>query len=100
MDWYALAGAAVALLALALLAVSLLRARREAARFRILDEVARVSDSAIDLSETLDAICDILVPAVADFCTIDVISDGRGRARRRPGRSARGRRGGAGPRRA
>jgi hypothetical protein len=77
MDWYALAGAVVALLALALLAVSLRRVRREAARFRILDEVARVSDGADDLIETLDAICDILVPAVADFCTVDVISEGR-----------------------
>jgi hypothetical protein len=77
MDWYALAGAVAALLALALLAVSLLRGRREARRFRVLDEIARVSDGAEDLIETLDAICDILVPTVADFCTIDVISDGK-----------------------
>jgi hypothetical protein len=76
MDWYAFAGAVAALLALALLAVSQLRARREAGRFRILDEVARVSDGADDLVETFDAICDVLVPAIADFCTIDVISEG------------------------
>jgi serine phosphatase RsbU (regulator of sigma subunit) len=77
MDWYPFAGPVVALLALALLAVSLLRARRESGRFRTLDEVARVSDGANGLTETLDAICDVLVPEVADFCTIDVISEGR-----------------------
>ncbi len=75
MDWYAVGGAVAALLALALLVVSLLRARREAGRFRILDEIARVSDGADDLVATLDAICDILVPEVADFCTVDVVSD-------------------------
>ncbi len=77
MDWYALAGAVAALLALALLGASLRRARREAGRFRILDEIARVSDDATELLETLERICDVLVPAVADFCTIDVIADGR-----------------------
>jgi len=77
MDWYAIGGVLAALLALGLLAVSLLRARREAARFRVLDEIASVSDGADDLIGTLDAICDVLVPAVADFCTIDVISDGK-----------------------
>ncbi len=77
MDWYAVAGAFAALLALGLLAISMWRARRESARFRVLDEIARVSDGADDLVATLDAICDVLVPAVADFCTVDVISDGR-----------------------
>jgi stage II sporulation SpoE-like protein/GAF domain-containing protein len=76
MDGYAVAGALAALLALGLLGVSLLRARREAARFRVLDEIARVSDGADDLAATLEAICDVLVPAVGDFCTIDVVSDG------------------------
>src|SRR4051794_13785152 len=76
MDWYALGGTVAALLALGLLAISLLRARREAGRFRVLDEIARVSDRSDDLIETLDGICDILVPAIADFCMIDVVSDG------------------------
>ncbi|HEX4668517.1 MAG TPA: PP2C family protein-serine/threonine phosphatase [Solirubrobacterales bacterium] len=96
MDGYAVAGALAALLALGLLGVSLLRARREAARFRVLDEIARVSDGADDLAATLEAICDVLVPAVADFCTIDVVSDGeveRAAARVGP-------RGGAGAQRA
>jgi len=73
----AFAGVVVALMALGLLAVSLLRARREAGRFVVLDELARVSDGADDLTDTLDAICEVLVPAVADFCMIDVISDGQ-----------------------
>lgn len=77
MDWTATAGVLVALMALGLLTVSLLRERREAGRFRMLDEIARVSDRADDLSATLDAICDILVPAVADFCLIDVIAYGQ-----------------------
>jgi Stage II sporulation protein E (SpoIIE)/GAF domain len=77
MGWTATAGVLVALMALGLLAVSLRRERREAGRFRLLDEIARVSDGADDFAETLDAICDALVPAVADFCTIDVISEGQ-----------------------
>jgi hypothetical protein len=77
MDWIAAAGVFAALLALALLVVSLLRVRREAARFGVLDEISRVSDRAEDLPATLDAICDVLVPRIADFCMIDVISDGR-----------------------
>ncbi len=76
MDWFAVAGVLVALAALALLVASLLRARREAGRFAMLDEIARVSDGADDLPATLEAICDVLVPAAADFCMVDVISDG------------------------
>jgi serine phosphatase RsbU (regulator of sigma subunit) len=79
MDWYALAGAVAALLALALLGISLLRARREAKRFAVLDEIARVSDRSENLEEVLEAICDVLVPAVTDICAIDVIRDGRPR---------------------
>lgn len=76
MDWTATAGVVAALMALGLLTVSLLRARREAGRFRLLDEIARVSDGADDLPATLEAICDLLVPTVADFCMIDVLTDG------------------------
>ena len=77
MDWAAIAAVLAATLALGLLGISLLRARREASRFQVLDEVSRVSDRAVDLTATLDAICDVLVPRVADFCLIDVVSDGR-----------------------
>ncbi len=76
MDWLAFGGALAAVLALALLGVSQLRARREAARFRVLEEIAHASDSASDLAETLEAIVDTLVPTVADFAMIDVIRDG------------------------
>lgn len=76
MDWIAVGGIVATLLALLLLAVSQLRARREARRFRVLDEIARASDRASDLAETLDAIIEILVPAIADFAMIDVIRDG------------------------
>ncbi len=75
MGWTATAGVVAALMALGLLTVSLLRARREAGRFRLLDEIARVSDGADDLPATLEAICDLLVPTVADFCMIDVLTD-------------------------
>lgn len=77
MDWWAIAGVVVALLALGMLLVALLRARREVRRFGVLDEVARVSDGAEDVQATLEAICDALVPRVADFCMVDVISEGR-----------------------
>ena len=73
----AFAAVVVALMALGLLGVSLLRARRETARFIVLDDVARVSDGADDLTDMLDAIAEVLVPAVADFCMIDVIADGQ-----------------------
>ncbi|HEX5610800.1 MAG TPA: SpoIIE family protein phosphatase [Solirubrobacterales bacterium] len=77
MDVPAVVGVTVAVLALGLLLVSLLRARREASRFSILDEIATMSDSSDDLDQTLDSICDILVPRIADFCMIDVIADGK-----------------------
>ncbi len=76
MDWTAVIGVVVAVAALALLTVSLRRARREAGRFAMLEEIARVSDGADDLAATLEAICEILVPAAADWCAVDVISDG------------------------
>lgn len=53
------------------------RERRVRRRFRILAEIAAVSDAGGSLEETFDAICDILVPEFADFCLIDVIADDR-----------------------
>lgn len=69
--------AAVSVTLAFLLARSLARARRLTRRLEVLDNIARVSDAAEALPETLDAICEMLVPAVADFCMIDVISEGR-----------------------
>lgn len=51
----------------------LLRARRTQRRFEILAQVAEISESGGSLEETFEAICDILVPELADFCMIDMI---------------------------
>ena len=70
---------AIAVVALALAAMAVLvaifhaRARRAARRFQILDDIARVADGGRDLEGTLDAIAEILVPELADFCMIDLI---------------------------
>jgi ketosteroid isomerase-like protein len=53
------------------------RERKVRRRFQILADVAAVSDAGGDLEETFDAICDILVPDLADFCLIDLIDEGR-----------------------
>ncbi len=74
MDLAVISALIVALVALAsLLAISLARTRR---RFKLLGSIARVSDEARSLPETLDAICDILVPDFADFCMIDIVANG------------------------
>lgn len=59
-----------------LLAVWVARTRRAMRRFEILYDIAEVSDGSKSVEETLDAICDIVVPRFADFCMIDVIADG------------------------
>jgi serine phosphatase RsbU (regulator of sigma subunit) len=53
------------------------RERKVRRRFRILAEVASVSDAGGSLEQTFDSICAILVPEFADFCMIDVIDDDR-----------------------
>jgi len=75
MDLIVISALIVALVGVAsLLAISLTRTRR---RFKLLGRIARVSDEAGSLPDTLDAICEILVPELADFCMIDVVTDGR-----------------------
>jgi serine phosphatase RsbU (regulator of sigma subunit)/ketosteroid isomerase-like protein len=70
--------AVLALVALVLLvAVLVVRERKARKRFRILGEIAAVSDAGGTLEETFDAICAILVPDFADFCMIDLIKDGQ-----------------------
>jgi serine phosphatase RsbU (regulator of sigma subunit) len=77
-DWFVIGGLAVALGALAAwLTVLVARGRRAQRRFQVLGEIAAVSDAAGSLEETFDAICDILVPAFADICAIDVIEQGQ-----------------------
>jgi serine phosphatase RsbU (regulator of sigma subunit)/ketosteroid isomerase-like protein len=69
----AVAIAFVVLLAL----VRFFRAReREASRrFQILGAIARIADGGGSLGQTLDAITEIVVPELGDFCMIDVIED-------------------------
>lgn len=66
-----------AFLTLVLLVVTVWRERRARRRFQILADIAAVSDAGGSLEETFGAICEILVPQVADFCMIDVIGKDR-----------------------
>jgi serine phosphatase RsbU (regulator of sigma subunit) len=58
------------------LATLIVMGQRAQRRFLVLAEVAEVSEGAASLEETLEAICDVIVPALADFCMIDVIESG------------------------
>ena len=73
--------AAVAVVAVVVAAVigalALIQVRRVNRRFQVLDEIAKVVDVGGSLDETLGAIAAILVPEVGDFCTIDLIEEGR-----------------------
>jgi serine phosphatase RsbU (regulator of sigma subunit)/ketosteroid isomerase-like protein len=60
-----------------LAAISLARVRRVNRSLQILDEIARVAEGGGSLEEILDEVAAVLVPEVGDFCTIDVIEDGR-----------------------
>jgi serine phosphatase RsbU (regulator of sigma subunit) len=78
MSWIAISVTAAALVALcAWLVILLLRGRTAQRRFEVLGEVAAVSEAAATLEETFEAICDVLAPAISDFCMIDVIEGDR-----------------------
>jgi hypothetical protein len=51
------------------------REREARRRYRMLSETATVSDAGGSLEDTIEAICDILVPEFADFCAIDLIDE-------------------------
>jgi hypothetical protein len=69
-----IAATTIAMAALtAWLVVLLRRGRLAQRRFELLAQVAAVSEVAGSPEETFEAICEILVPELADFCTIDVI---------------------------
>ena len=51
--------------------------KRSRLRFQILEDIASVADGGRSLEQTLDAIAAILVPALGDYCMIDVIEDGQ-----------------------
>lgn len=74
-DALALASAVLAVL----LAIWIARTRRAIRRFEILYDIAEVSDGSKSVEDSLDAICDVLVPGFADFCMIDVIGEGDAR---------------------
>jgi serine phosphatase RsbU (regulator of sigma subunit)/ketosteroid isomerase-like protein len=67
-------GLALAIAALIVLA-AFYRAssKRSRLRFQILEDIASVADGGRSLEQTLDAIAAILVPALGDYCMIDVI---------------------------
>ena len=60
-------------ISVALLAVAFKRARQSARRFEVLHRIADVSERAGSLGQTLDAVCEVIVPEIADFCMIDLI---------------------------
>jgi serine phosphatase RsbU (regulator of sigma subunit)/ketosteroid isomerase-like protein len=73
--------AAIAVVAVVVAAVvgalTVTQVRRVNRRFQVLDEIARVAEGGGSLEETLDEIAAVIVPELGDFCTIDVIEDGR-----------------------
>jgi serine phosphatase RsbU (regulator of sigma subunit)/ketosteroid isomerase-like protein len=74
MNWIAISILEVALAALCVwLVVLVLRGRQAQRRFQVLGDVAAISEEARSLEQTFDAVCEILVPGLADFCMIDVI---------------------------
>jgi serine phosphatase RsbU (regulator of sigma subunit)/ketosteroid isomerase-like protein len=79
MGWIGVSEAVAAALVTLSVVVALLlaRERKVRRRFQILADIASVSDAGGSLEETFDAICDVLVPGFADFCMIDLISDGQ-----------------------
>jgi serine phosphatase RsbU (regulator of sigma subunit)/ketosteroid isomerase-like protein len=72
--------AAIAVVAVVVAAVvaalAFIQVRRVNRRFQVVDEIANVVDRGGPLEETLEAIAEILVPEVGDFCTIDLIEEG------------------------
>jgi serine phosphatase RsbU (regulator of sigma subunit)/ketosteroid isomerase-like protein len=68
--------AAVLAVLVAVAVVYWARARQANRRLQILDDIASVADGGRSLEETLDGIAAIVVPALGDFCMIDVIEEG------------------------
>ncbi len=71
--------AALSVVLAVLLALSVARTRRVTRRFKVLEDIATVADQGSSVEEVLGAITGVIVPAVADFCMVDVISDGSAR---------------------
>jgi len=73
----AVIGLAATVVAAVIATLAAVQVRRMNRRFQILDDIAHVVDAGGSLEETLNAISDILVPELGDFCAIDLIEDGR-----------------------
>jgi serine phosphatase RsbU (regulator of sigma subunit)/ketosteroid isomerase-like protein len=74
---FAAIAAVAVMVAVVVTALAVTQVRRVNRRFQILDDIARVVDDGGSLEKTLEAIAAILVPDLGDFCTIDLIEDGR-----------------------
>lgn len=68
---------AVVVVAAVITTLAVVQVRRVNRRFKVLDDVAGVAEGGGSLEETLDAIAAVIVPELGDFCTIDVIEEGR-----------------------
>ncbi|HEX5763310.1 MAG TPA: SpoIIE family protein phosphatase [Solirubrobacterales bacterium] len=76
MGWIEISiGVIGSLVGLGAFAILIARERKASRRFRVLTEIAAVSDAGGSLEQTFEAICDVLVPSVADFCMIDVFPE-------------------------
>ena len=53
------------------------RLARDRVRFQMLSGVAEISERGAGVDETLENLSDILVPAIADVCAIDLLRDGK-----------------------
>src|SRR5581483_185504 len=72
-----LAGLAAGGIFATLAAFVLRRLRLGSGRLRVLNEAAAVADGSLDLTSTLARVTELIVPAAADVCMVDVIRDGR-----------------------
>ena len=80
----------IAIVAMAVTSIALFRRERKSRRtLQILGDVAEVDEAGESLADTFGGICEILVPAFADFCMIDVF-DADGAVRRAAVRVAPG----------
>jgi serine phosphatase RsbU (regulator of sigma subunit)/ketosteroid isomerase-like protein len=68
---------ALVVVAVVVTTLSVVQVRRVNRRVQVLDDIARVAEGGGSLEETLDAIAEVIVPEVGDFCTIDVIEEGK-----------------------
>ena len=53
------------------------RPRGHGERVQLLNEVGAIADGSLPLAQTLDRILEVSVPAIADFCMIDVLHEER-----------------------